>query len=138
MDIRELLLVVETSRVYWGVLIFFAFYPILSSLIWVTTSLLYFFRREVGEADREMYRIDEYPLVSVLIPAHNEEKMIAQTLRGVLDMHYPFLEVIVVDDASTDGTLAAVSPFVSLGHVRLIRKNRNEGKAMALNDAIPC
>jgi poly-beta-1,6-N-acetyl-D-glucosamine synthase len=138
MESHGFLLGVQTSRVYWALLVFFAFYPILSSLVWVTTSLLYFFRREVGEPDPDLYRIDGYPLVSVLIPAHNEEKTITSTLRGVLEMDYPFLEVVVVDDASVDNTVARVSPFVVAGEVRLIRKTRNEGKAMALNDAIPC
>jgi len=45
---------------------------------------------------------------------------------------------VVVDDASTDGTRAAVRPFVEAGKVRLIAKETNEGKAMAMNDALPC
>ena len=44
------------------------------------------------------------PLVSVIIPARNERRNIERCARSVLSSHYPRLEVIVVDDHSTDGT----------------------------------
>jgi poly-beta-1,6-N-acetyl-D-glucosamine synthase len=45
---------------------------------------------------------------------------------------------VVVDDGSTDRTVEMVAAYVSAGRVRLVRKLQNEGKAMALNDAIAC
>jgi chlorobactene glucosyltransferase len=48
------------------------------------------------------------PLVSVIVPARNEAKNIARCVRSVLASRYPKLEVIVVDDHSTDGTAAIV------------------------------
>jgi chlorobactene glucosyltransferase len=61
---------------------------------------------------RDTRSLDEYPpappadapLVSVIIPARNEAHNIARCLRSVLDSGYPALEVIVVDDHSSDGT----------------------------------
>ena len=47
-------------------------------------------------------------------------------------------EMVFVDDASTDRTRVEVRPFVESGRVRLIAKEYNEGKAMALNDALGC
>ena len=44
------------------------------------------------------------PFVSVVIAAYNEEKVIAKTIRSILDSKYGEFEVIVVDDGSTDGT----------------------------------
>ena len=44
------------------------------------------------------------PLVSILVPARNEEKNIAECVRSLLAQDYPFCEVIVLDDHSTDGT----------------------------------
>jgi len=73
------------------------------------------------------------PSVSVLIAAFNEQPVIAQTVRSVLANDYPDLEVIVVDDGSTDGTGAEVATqFAGDGRVRLIRQ-ANAGKASALN-----
>jgi biofilm PGA synthesis N-glycosyltransferase PgaC len=77
-------------------------------------------------------------MVSVLIPAFCEEKGIAETLRCATAIDYPNYEVVVVDDASIDRTREVVRPFVEAGTVRLIAKERNEGKAMAMNDALPC
>ena len=63
---------------------------------------------------------------------------IEATLDAALRIDYPRFEVVVVDDGSTDGTVARVMPYVKRGEVRLVRKELNEGKAMALNDALPC
>ena len=47
----------------------------------------------------------ETPPVSILVPAYNEEDVIVRTVRSTLMMDYPFFEVIVINDGSTDGTL---------------------------------
>jgi peptidoglycan/xylan/chitin deacetylase (PgdA/CDA1 family)/GT2 family glycosyltransferase len=74
--------------------------------------------------------------VSVIIAAYNEEKVIAQTVRAALDSHYSELEIIVVDDGSTDRTAEVVSAaFGAEPRVRLLRKP-NGGKASALNLAL--
>ena len=73
------------------------------------------------------------PLQSVLIPAHNESKVIAETVRHILASDYPNLEVIVVDDGSKDDTAEVVrTAFASDPRVRLISM-ANGGKAAALN-----
>ncbi|MGC2090064.1 MAG: glycosyltransferase, partial [Candidatus Acidiferrales bacterium] len=76
------------------------------------------------------------PLVSVLIPAYNEEAVIADTVGSALASRYPKLEIIVVDDGSTDQTSERV--LESFGHdprVRLLRQ-ANYGKSAALNHAL--
>lgn len=55
-------------------------------------------------------RVD-YPFVSILIPARNEERNIAGCLDGVLHQRYPHYEVIVVDDHSTDATAAILASY---------------------------
>ena len=128
---------VGSNPVYWVALGFFAFYPVVSALVWITTSLNYYVRRE-SRHDAGPERLQSYPPVSVLIPAYCEEKVIAETLTWATRIDYPNYEVVVVDDCSTDGTREEVMPFVRAGSVRLITKSRNEGKAMAMNDALPC
>jgi biofilm PGA synthesis N-glycosyltransferase PgaC len=140
--IRHLLQIVPTWPVYWWALVFFAFYPVLSAITWVTTGIHFFLRRErerKGDAEPEQPPpLERYPMVTVLIPAYCEAKVIGETLARATAIDYPSYEVVVVDDGSTDGTREAVRPFVESGRVRLIVKEKNEGKAMAMNDALPC
>ncbi len=73
-------------------------------------------------------------LVSVIVPAYNEEANIGATVRSIVDSDYPWLEVIVVDDGSTDST-AAIVESLQLPDVRLVRRP-NGGKPAALNTGI--
>ena len=127
----------EASFTFHAILVFFAFYPVVSSLMWTSTASIYYWRRERGRP-KEPPSMNDYPFVSMLIPCHSEELHIESTLRACLELDYPRLEIVVVDDGSTDETVAKVLPFVRDKNVRLISKLTNEGKAMALNDAIPC
>jgi cellulose synthase/poly-beta-1,6-N-acetylglucosamine synthase-like glycosyltransferase/peptidoglycan/xylan/chitin deacetylase (PgdA/CDA1 family) len=72
--------------------------------------------------------------VSVIVPAYNESANIANTVRSLLASDYPQLEVIVVDDGSTDGT-AEIVRRLRLPGVRVIRQE-NAGKPAALNNGI--
>ncbi|WTQ70460.1 glycosyltransferase [Streptomyces sp. NBC_00161] len=71
--------------------------------------------------------------VTVLVPAYNERECIANTLNSLAAGDYP-IEVIVIDDGSTDGT-ADIVEEMDLPFVRLIRKV-NGGKSSALNSGI--
>jgi len=136
--LEQVLLAVQFSWPFTVALVFFAAYPIVTSLMWVTTAALYRYRwepRESAAADAHRDRRD-WPLVSVLVPAHNERSVIARSVAAMLRMDYPCFEVVVIDDGSTDGTLAALAPLRGDPRLRLVRKEVNEGKAMALNDAI--
>jgi biofilm PGA synthesis N-glycosyltransferase PgaC len=129
---------IERSPAYWVALSFLATYPVVSSIMWVTNALTYFLRREYRKRGGPPPLPDPPPPVSVLIAAYCEELHIRDTIESCLRLDYPDFEVVVVDDGSTDRTVAEVLPYVLDGRVRLIAKATNEGKAMALNDAIPC
>lgn len=133
------LLAIQHSWPFTVALVFFAAYPIVTSLMWVTTALLYRLRWEPREAAAAAAAAAgrDWPLVSVLVPAHNEQAVIARSVAAMLRLDYPHFEVVVVDDGSTDGTLAALAPLRADPRLRLVRKEVNEGKAMTLNDAIP-
>jgi len=89
-------------------------------------------RRSVVPAEAASYK----PTVAVLVPAYNEEKVIARTVLAVLASDYPNLRVIVIDDGSRDATLkVAREAFVeeeASGSVIILTKP-NSGKAAALN-----
>ena len=50
----------------------------------------------------------ETPPVTILIAMHNEEKVVLRSIRSALAIEYPFFEVIIINDGSTDGTLRKV------------------------------
>lgn len=75
------------------------------------------------------------PLVSVIIPAYNTEAYIAQAIASALGQTLQHLEVIVVDDASTDGTVAVVQQFHD-DRLTLLINSENIGAAGARNRAL--
>jgi len=76
------------------------------------------------------------PMVSVLIPCFNEERVIASSVARILESEWTRLEVIVLDDGSTDRTADEVDAhFGADPRVRLMRF-ANGGKAMALNKGL--
>jgi glycosyltransferase involved in cell wall biosynthesis len=72
------------------------------------------------------------PLVSVIVPVFNAEATLAETLRSALAQSYEAVEIIVVDDGSTDRTAEIAAGFPA---VRLIRR-ANRGAAAARNAGI--
>jgi len=88
------------------------------------------------EKEKEFHKhvdLKAFPKVSVLIPAHNEEKIISKTISSMLKIDYPRsrLEVVVIDDGSSDRTYQIAKSFAGKG-VQVYRKKKG-GKASALN-----
>jgi len=139
MTLYDLIVGFESTWFYTVLLVYFAWYPIATSAMWIYTAVLYHRRREADVETRhaEFYAMTEHPLVSFVVPAFNEEASIEASVEAILNVDYPDFEVVVVDDCSSDGTLACLEPLAAAGRIRLVRKRVNEGKAMALNDAIP-
>jgi len=103
------------------------------------------------EAQRERKRLDqlagarkiEWPAVSMLIPAHNEELVIERTLESLFTSDYPKdkLEIIVMNDGSTDQTEAILDRLAKahkeLRIVHIPRREGGRGKAAVLNRGLP-
>lgn len=77
-------------------------------------------------------------LVSVLVPLFNRAKYIQETIKSALSQEYDNLEVIVVDDGSTDGGDNLVESFLDTGRVQLFRHEggANRGQSISLNLAL--
>ncbi len=113
-----------------SMLIFFLFLLVLRYLF-----LLWFSFMQQIEFLRHKDEGGYSPLVSVLMPAYNEGKVIETALMSLLAQEYPFFEVIVIDDGSSDDTFAAASRLAGdygNARVRVVRQP-NRGKAAALN-----
>lgn len=125
------------SPVYLIATAFFAWYPLFTSIMWAMTAVIFAFRRE-RRSDLDYYAIAEadLPAVTVIVPAHFEGDMITRTITGVLALDYPNIQVIVISDGSTDETVERASAFLHDERLTVIDKRINEGKAMALNDAM--
>jgi glycosyltransferase involved in cell wall biosynthesis len=72
------------------------------------------------------------PFVSVVIPAYNEESRIGKCLESVIATRYSNMEIIVVDDCSTDRTSEVASKYST----RVIRRQNRGGAAIARNDGL--
>ena len=78
------------------------------------------------------------PPVSIVMVVRNEERVIADKLRNLLELDYPpeSYEMVVVSDGSTDRTAEVLAGFAKSGRVRAVVKAECRGKASGLNDAI--
>ncbi len=72
------------------------------------------------------------PLVSVIVPAYNEEKGVANCIKSIESSSYRNFEIILVDDGSTDRTLQVMRRYENPPQVQVITQP-NSGKAAALN-----
>lgn len=77
---------------------------------------------------------DELPTVSVLIPARNEDSLLADCIESVIASDYPKLEVIVLDDCSQDGSSEIIKSFAQKG-VRFIQGEQPKEHWLAKNQA---
>lgn len=85
--------------------------------------------------------INRQPLISVIVPAYNAEKYLAEALTSIIDQDYDSIEIILVDDGSTDGTAKAAAVFGT--KVRYVYQEnsgppaaRNKGLSMARGKVI--
>ncbi len=109
------------------------FVIVVASLISLFVSIYFIICFFENKGNLESPQSSWEPMVSILIPAYNEEDIIADTVESLMGMDYSNKEVIIVDDGSTDGTLE-VAKEAAEGEedVRILTKE-NGGKPDALN-----
>ena len=110
---------------------FLGFYPVVTSAIWLAGALIY---RVFDEPTPAEPPPGGWPGVTVLVPAYNEERVIATCVTAARELDYPSLEVLVLDDGSTDDTAAfATAAAGDDPRVQVIADPVNRGKAERLN-----
>ena len=75
------------------------------------------------------------PLVSIIIPAYNVEKYVQEAIDSALSQIYKDIEIIVVDDGSTDNTKKVLNPYIKKGQIHYIYQE-NKGLSSARNTGI--
>ncbi len=90
-----------------------------------------------------MYKLSDNELVTVIIPTYNHEHYVARALDSVFTQTYPNIELIVIDDQSTDNTLLAISEWASQAEIQqrfsrfcLLRNELNIGAHATINRGI--
>lgn len=104
------------------------------SLLYVVLALME--RSRQKKAWSTMPPLRDLPTVSVVLPVFNEERVITKTLDALRASDYPKLEVIAVDDGSTDGTLALMRDYALRWHGLRVLTQENGGKSRASNNGI--
>lgn len=76
-----------------------------------------------------------HPLISVVVPVHNGAQWLAQTLDSLFAQTYPYFDIILVDDASTDNLREVLNTFHD-DRLHVVHLNKNGGVSAARNQAI--
>ena len=79
---------------------------------------------------------NDKPLVTVILTAYNHQHYIEESINSVLKQSYDSVQLIVIDNASTDGTLAAIQKIKLQTDFQLIRNLFNKGLCTAFNQAL--
>src|SRR5512137_859854 len=104
------------------------------STVWMLGAAIFWWRRERNQPPWDApVPLADPPPVSVLIPCFNEEENAEETMTHALALDYPELEVIAINDGSSDGTGAVLERLAAIHpRLRVIHLAENQGKAVAL------
>lgn len=125
----------------WSELIFgyVFYYPFFMAWVWIAggfAHVLVFERKRNLQTD-PLTLLPSTPLVSVVVPCHNEEAQVEEVIEQLMRSRYPDFEVIAVNDGSTDRTGALLDALAQrFPRLRVVHNSANQGKAVGLNTAV--
>ncbi len=121
-----------------GLILFFTSLVILRYMLLLFFSILKTIFKTADEKHIEKINKTLNHKVSIIVPAYNEEKIIAKSLESLVNQTYQNLEIIVVDDGSTDRTSEIAKYFKKHSNGKKVKvlKKSNGGKASAINHGI--
>lgn len=92
--------------------------------------------RKYKKEKLSIFTTSDFPPVSILIPAYNEEITAVKTIESLLQLNYPDFELLFIDDGSNDKTVEVITQrFKNNPKIKILTK-ANGGKASALNYGI--
>lgn len=137
------LMQIASHPIYLVAIWFLAAFPIVVAALAINSSRQYLLDRSREATQLYLPHQEElqlarrrWPLVSVIIPARNEEKYLAETIKHSLTLNWPEIEVIVINDGSTDGTAAIIKSFELDKRVKVITHPTPRGKSISLNEGM--
>lgn len=124
------LAVVFLVSIQWAVLVYFVMVNGLYIVLLVSAflELRAHMHRTRFESSWRILGSRAAPRISMLAPAHNEEATITESIRSLLSLHYPNLEVVVINDGSTDSTVDVLRNSFDLVPIHTIFWRRIETK----------
>jgi poly-beta-1,6 N-acetyl-D-glucosamine synthase len=129
---------IETSSIFirFGVVLVFVFTMLIITryLLLIFFSILQTIRRSADEG----FKHSKKDIVSIIVPCYNEEEVIIPSLKAVINQTYQNIEILVIDDGSTDRTYTLAKRFEFDNGIRSLKvlSKENGGKSRALNYAI--
>lgn len=102
------------------------------------TNLAYKLKKRKLKKHPQIINEDYKPFVSIMIPAHNEEGVITNTVENILQLNYEKFEIIVIDDRSSDNTASVIKDLeTKYDKVKALLRQQGAfpGKSAVLNDA---
>lgn len=137
----DFFLALSESPAYWLCMTFLAGFPVVVAALVVNGSRSLLLDRQSEATERyfphreDLDRARErWPLVTVIVPARDEERTIVDTVSAILEIDWPQLRVIVVDDGSTDSTAQQLATLSHNPSVQVLSHPEPLGKSESLNE----
>jgi biofilm PGA synthesis N-glycosyltransferase PgaC len=114
------------------------YYPLVMAYVWMIGSIIFYLQYERGQPDVHgpVPVLARYPKVAIVVPCHNEGDNVRDTIAFAARQQYPDFEIIAVNDASRDATLAILTELALVTpNMRVINLATNQGKAMGMRTA---
>lgn len=115
------------------------YYPFFMAWVWMAGGLahvLVFERKRHLQVD-PLTLLPSTPMVSVIVPCHNEAAQVHEVIAQLMQTRYPHYEVLAVNDGSSDNTGAILDHLAERWpRLRVVHNSENQGKAVGLNTAV--
>jgi len=141
--VTDFLLGIGENPIYIALAWFLAIFPVAIAALAINSSRVFYLDRMRQATENLNPHLDElrraqekWPKISILIPARNEEQYVAATINHALNLIWPELEIIVINDGSTDSTSEILEQFANYPSVQVLHHESPQGKSQSLNEAI--